>query len=123
MTEPNKNILVVDDCEDTLGMAMRALKKAGYHVDGVSNLGDLEATLDANTPDLVLMDVQMPELFGDDVAHILRNVRDLKSVIVLYSALDSDELRRRAKEAEVDGFISKNEGLRNMVEQVGALLS
>ena len=42
--------------------------------------------------DLILMDVQMPELYGDDVAMVLRNERHITTPIYLFSSLSPGEL-------------------------------
>jgi len=117
-----KNILIVDDDESLLDIASRALSKAGFHTARASDFEQLEALVDSYKPDLVLMDVHMPELFGDDVAVILRDSRGIKAPIYLYSSLDSAELASRAAEAQLDGYISKNEGISHLVTRVSEIL-
>jgi DNA-binding response OmpR family regulator len=72
--------------------------------------------------DLILMDVQMPELYGDDVASVLRNERKVTTPIYLFSSLAPHELAERAQAAGVDGFIHKGEGLDHLLDRVRAIL-
>ena len=116
-TEP-VDALVVDDNEDTLELSTRALRRAGISVTGARNLEELDECLAVIRPRLILMDVQMPELFGDDVASVLRHVRGVKAKILLYSSLDAAELAQRAREAGIDGAISKSDGIAHMIEEV-----
>lgn len=116
-----KRILIVDDSPVALAACRHALVEQGYDVetrDGVEDLG----AKGADGFDLILMDVQMPELFGDDVASILRNDREVRTPIYLYSTLPDDELRERAAEAHVDGFISKTAGTEHLLDEVRKIL-
>ena len=63
----SQRILVVDDSTLMLEVARNALEESGFKVATASTLAEFEAH-DPTTFDLILMDVQMPELFGDDVA-------------------------------------------------------
>jgi DNA-binding response OmpR family regulator len=122
VSQASKRILLVDDSELMLEMAMSALRDQGYAVEIARNLGELEQQRQSGHFDLVLMDVQMPEAFGDDVAAVLRDVRGMDTPIYLLSSLDDEELRRRASEAGVEGFIPKREGMANLVRRVKGIL-
>ena len=65
----------------------------------------------------------MPEAFGDDVASTLRGARGVRVPILLVSNLEDQELERRAAEAAVDGWVSKRQGLPELVRRVKELLS
>src|SRR6476660_7400701 len=108
------DVLVVDDNEALLDLATRTLQRAQFSVASASSFGQLETILPAASPKLILMDVQMPELFGDDVAGILRG-RGLQAKIYLYSSLDADELAKLVRDAGLDGFISKSAGIQHLV--------
>jgi two-component system chemotaxis response regulator CheY len=112
-----KRILIVDDSPLILDAARHVLVEAGFEVetrDGIEDLGNRGSS----GFDLILMDVQMPELYGDDVASVLRLERALPTPIYLFSTLPDEELRDRAAEARVDGYINKNRGLAHLVSEV-----
>jgi DNA-binding response OmpR family regulator len=125
MTAPErpKRILVFDDSPFVLELTQVALERAGYSVAVALNLDAFERARAAEEPDLILVDVQMPEAFGDDVASTLRGARGVRAPILLVSNLEDRELERRAIEAEVDGWISKKAGLQELVRRVKELLS
>lgn len=124
MTGSAVDVIVVDDDEDFLELAMRSLKRGGISARGVKNFAELDATLAAEPQlRLILMDVQMPDLFGDEVAAILRHERGVTATIVLYSSLDPEVLDGLAKSAGVDGWISKTQGIGHLVDEVKRLLT
>ena len=117
MTGIRRRILLVEDSPIIQAAATHSLGEAGYEVATRSTFEEL-ITHGVDGFDLILMDVQMPELFGDDVASVLRNERDVRTPIYLFSSLDPGELAERAKAARVDGYISKQQGMDHLVARV-----
>lgn len=117
-----KRILLMDDSPIFLEIMRAALEKEGFAVVCASNLGELDEVRSTAPSDLVLMDVQMPEAFGDDIAMTLRHAYGVQAPIYLLSSLDETELAERAKWAEIDGFISKNSGLEAVITAVRGIL-
>jgi DNA-binding response OmpR family regulator len=122
-TIARRRILVFDDSPLVLAMTRAALEGAGYEVETALDLNTFEARRESTPPDLILVDVQMPEAFGDDVAATLRGYREVKTPIVLVSNLDRAELARRATEACADGWVSKADGVAELVRRVKELLA
>lgn len=114
-------ILIVDDSPIILAAAKHALVQAGYDVEIRGSVEEVGAR-GAEGFALILMDVQMPELFGDDVAAVLRHERGVAAKIYLFSTLGDDELRERAADAKLDGFISKQHGTEHLVREVQRIL-
>jgi DNA-binding response OmpR family regulator len=123
MTTPEgkKMVLILDDSAVTLDLLRLALERAGFAVTTALNLASFERGA-ALAPDLILVDVQMPEAYGDDVASTLRGARRVRVPILLISNLEETELQRRAAEADVDGWISKNAGVDEVVRRVTEIL-
>jgi DNA-binding response OmpR family regulator len=117
-----KKVLVVDDSPMMLELAKDALDAAGYQPLPTSDLGEMGRLIESEEPDLILLDVQMPEAYGDDVANVLRGLRNVTVPVLLFSILDEKELADRAKAAAVDGYIYKGAGLAEMVRRVRALI-
>jgi len=116
-----KRILLVDDSPLIRESAAHALGAAGYDVT-VRGAFDELIEHGHDGFDLILMDVQMPELYGDDVAFTLRGERGVTTPIYLFSSIDVDELAGLADDAGVDGYISKNAGLEQLVARVREIL-
>jgi DNA-binding response OmpR family regulator len=113
-------ILIIDDSPLVLELTRHALMDEGFDVSVATTLDEFEALRVAQPPDLILVDVQMPEAFGDDLTALLRGAYSVKVPIFLLSSLGDDELAERAKAAEATGFISKRAGLAKLVALVHA---
>jgi two-component system sensor histidine kinase and response regulator WspE len=116
-----KRVLVIDDSPFILEATKAALTDVGFEVAVAQDLREAEAHC-KREHDLILIDVQMPEAFGDDLAMLLKVGRQMKTPIFLLSSLPDDELGRRAEEAEVDGYISKRVGMEAIVKRVQEIL-
>lgn len=117
-----KRILICDDSHLMLDMAKEALERSGYIVLVAQDFSQLANIGDDQNLDLILMDVQMPELYGDDVAMVLKEVRGVQTPIYLLSSLSAEELSERANEADVDGYICKRDGIDALVQKVKEIL-
>ena len=73
--------------------------------------------------DLVLMDVDMPDAEGDQLALALRQIRRLEAPILLYSGLDEKELETRARAAEVEGYLRKSADPEAILDRVRDVLA
>jgi CheY-like chemotaxis protein len=116
-----KRILLMDDSQLFLEVTGAALQAAGYDVVTANDLSQL-AELRSRPSDLVLMDVQMPEAFGDDVALTLRHAYGISAPIYLLSSLEEMDLADRVEWAKIDGFIPKQLGLEAIVSRVQSIL-
>ena len=115
------SILLIDDSSIILSAARYALTAAGYDVTTALTFDEL-AAVKPDAFDLILMDVEMPELYGDDIASVLRHQRGVRTPIYLFSSLDEADLADRVRDAALDGYISKQHGIEAMVERVKLLL-
>ncbi len=116
-----KRILLMDDSEIFREIARSALQTAGYEVTCAADLEQLRALRDQRS-DLILMDVQMPEAYGEDLAMTLRVAHGIDAPIYLLSSLDDEDLAERASWARIEGFISKNRGMDAIVAEVRRIL-
>jgi CheY-like chemotaxis protein len=123
LDEPQTRILVVDDDRDNLGLIHFILEKAGYQVLE-ANTGTRGIELARREkPDMILLDLAMPELDGWEVARILKSdplTRGITLVALTVRSLSED--RRRAIEAGVDGYLNKPINLATFVEDVSRYL-
>ena len=120
-TAPSKgHVLLFDDSPLVLQVTREALEAAGYQVSVAKDLTEFEGQREG--VDLILIDVQMPEAFGDDVAMVLRGAHGVKTPIYLFSMLDEADLAEKARAAEIDGYISKRAGVEALVERINAIL-
>lgn len=115
-------ILVFDDSPLVLAVTRFALEAAGFQVAVAEDLASFERLRVSFAPDLILVDVQMPEAFGDDVAATLRGWHGVRVPILLVSSLEEAELARRARLAEASGYVLKEAGMNALVDRCKELL-
>ena len=113
-------VLVIDDDADIRGLVTELLERAGLSVeqaeDGRSGLRALHKT----PPDLVVLDVSMPDLDGWQT---LERIRDLSEVPVLMLTARGEELERvRGLQAGADDYVVKPFGRQELLARVQALL-
>ena len=101
-------VLLVEDQEDNRVLARKLLERAGFQVtEAVDGRQALEQAA-ALKPDLILLDISLPEVDGFTVARTLRATPELTSLLVVAltaHAMDGD--RARALEAGCDEFMTK----------------
>jgi DNA-binding response OmpR family regulator len=113
-------ILVVDDDDDIRGLVRKLLERAGTEVRETPNGREGLREFHAWRPDLVVLDVSMPELDGWSV---LERIRDMSDVPVLMLTARADELERvRGLQAGADDYVVKPFGKQELVARVQALL-
>lgn len=117
-----KQILVLDDSTIALKMTRAALETEGFTVQVAEDITAFEHLRKSFTPDLILLDVQMPEMFGDDIAMTLREWHGVRIPILLVSSLHEEELRQRAEDAGADGYVTKASGMPTLVRRCKELL-
>ena len=119
-----RTVLVVDDHRGFRMTARRLLERDGWTVVGeaVDGLSGLAAAA-ALAPDVVLLDIGLPDVDGFEVAEHLARSADPPS-IVLISSRDREAYGERVRRSRVTGFLSKDEldgaTLRSLVSAGGS---
>jgi len=122
-SDEKKKIIVIDDEETVLTMTKVMLDKE-YEVT-TANSGDaaLKLFFQGYTPNLVLLDLNMPEMGGWDTYLRIRDLTKLHHVpIVIYSTSDAPEDRSKAKEMGAVDFVHKPAKKAELMEKVTKLI-
>ena len=107
-SETGARILVVDDHEDNIEVLRLRLESWGYHTDAVNDGAAALRSVEQSPPDLILLDVMMPEVSGIEVARRVKANRSLPFIpIIMQTALDSTEAKVEGLEAGADDYITK----------------
>ena len=103
-----KTVLVVDDYDDVRLVTKRALESFGYRVLEASSGTEAVRLAQADSPDLILMDLSMPNMDGFATIHQLRRLLGLRDVpVIALSAHTAREVREDALAAGCREFITK----------------
>ena len=100
-------ILVVDDFDDTRLLLRTWLQKKGFRVVEAENGNRAIAAAESNRPDLIIMDVEMPELDGLEATRKIRELKGFAAVPILaVSAYGADQYRDHALAAGCNEYLS-----------------
>ena len=105
-----KKIMVIDDDAMLLQVTQGLLEHEGYDVLTLQNAFGATSAIRASTPDLVLLDINMPALSGEHLAPLLQTNQHTRRVpIVFYSSNDEDTLSASVRKHGVRGYICKGD--------------
>ena len=113
-------ILVVEDEPSLQETLVYSLKKDGYTVEAV---GDGRSALEAARrlrPDLIVLDLMLPEMDGFEVARVLR--REMTTAIIMLTARDDEIDRVVGLEVGADDYLTKPFSMRELLARVKAQL-
>jgi DNA-binding response OmpR family regulator len=113
-------VLVVDDDADIRGLLRELLERAGYEVVESSNGRDGLRTLYSTSPDLVLLDISMPELDGWQMLERIRDVSDVPVIMLTARAAELEKVR--GLQAGADDYVTKPFGRQELLARVEAHL-
>ena len=106
-TNGQRTILVVDDFDDTRLLLRTWLERRGFRVVEAENGIQAINQAENESPDLIIMDMQMPQLDGLSATRRIRNLESMNSVpIVAVSAYGADQFREQALAAGCNEYVS-----------------
>ena len=119
----SKRVLVVDD-EPNIVMSLEFLmRRAGFEVAVARNGREALDALDGTPPDLLLLDVMMPEFDGYEVCEKIRARPEWNATkIVMLTARGREVERERGLALGADAYVTKPFSTRDLVEQVKRML-
>jgi CheY-like chemotaxis protein len=110
MQRKKKKILIVDDDAKQLALTREVLEQEGYDVLANGNGLGITSVILQDRPDLLLLDITMPVIPGDDLALFLRaDSRTQHIPIVFYSGQDEEHLAHSVSSSRVRGYIRKGD--------------
>lgn len=113
--------MVCDDDQGVLDVIEMMLDSSGYTAFTEINSTNLISEIKKNQPDLVLLDLWMPVLSGDQVVRAIRADQNISHlpVIILSASRDGDDI---AMEAGADAFLSKPFDMDELIDTIEDLL-
>lgn len=121
--ENNSSILYIEDNPENRLLVRRILQADGFTVLEAQNATQALRVLEEEIPDLILMDINMPDMDGFTLTTQLKNTPRLNRVPII--ALTANVMkgdRERSLEAGCDGYIQKPIDVDNLPEQVNHFL-
>jgi len=118
MAERGK-ILYIEDNRDNRSLVRRVLESEGYDVTEAANAEDALTSLKIGSPDLILMDINMPGIDGYTLTAQIKSVPDYTTIpIIAMTANVMRGDRERSLEAGCDGYIQKPIDIDVLAQQI-----
>jgi DNA-binding response OmpR family regulator len=117
---PEHHVVVVDDDERLLALARLALQKQGIRVSTVATAEAARALVLAEPPDLVILDIVLPDMSGWELLRLIRETNNC--LVMLLSGRDSDIDKARGLDLGADDYLTKPFSFLEFEARVRALL-
>ena len=116
-------IYYVEDDTNIRDLTVYALRQAGYEAKGFANAGDFFAACKEHVPELVLLDIMLPEVDGLEILHVLREDAAMKHVpIMMLTAKGTEYDTVCGLDAGADDYLVKPFGSDELAMRIGAHL-
>jgi len=116
------NILIVDDERDLVDAYVRLLERSGHRCVGAFDAGEAIRIIDAESPDLVITDLSLPDISGIEVIRHVRAKSPITPIIVM-SGHNTPELNKAAQAAGANLSLLKPVSIVELRRVIGEALA
>ena len=120
--ESPQTVMIVDDSAVCRQSLRYVLEGRGYRVVELGSPFGFGVTLNRERPDLVLLDVDMPAISGDQLVMIAHKHKLHRCPILLHSSCDPEKLARLARQSGAAGFVLKDGNVETLLDTVARFL-
>ncbi len=115
-------LLLIDDSEITLQLMQERARQGGFDVRIALSLAEVRSIIHGWSPNVIVADVNMPDMRGDDLCARLKiEAATRDAIVLLCSSMAEDKLATIADAAGADGFVSKSLGLDSFVSTIESM--
>ena len=119
MTLPSRTVLIIEDEADAAELFAEMMRVSGFHVLKTTNSAPALSMMSANKPDVVILDIMMPETSGLDILRQMRRDPALAGVpVVVVSAKSMPADIKNGMEAGASTYLTKPVGFLELKEAV-----
>ncbi|HEX5839663.1 MAG TPA: response regulator [Anaerolineales bacterium] len=119
MTLPSRTVLIIEDEADAAELFAEMMRVSGFHVLKTTNSAPALSMMSANKPDVVILDIMMPETSGLDILRQMRRDPELAGVpVVVVSAKSMPADIKNGMEAGASTYLTKPVGFLELKEAV-----
>ena len=116
-------ILVVDDEDDVRLVTQTILKKAGHEVIEAAGGGECLKILESHKPDMIILDVMMPDMGGWEVCEKIKSNKGLSDIpVIMFTVMGEMQDMRHSRGTGADAHVSKSFGINVLLKTVERLL-
>ena len=123
MTDKAGKILIVDDSEAVLEAEKNLLQKTGLHISLAKNGPEAIKKTYLEKPDIIFLDLMLPEINGDQVCRFIKNDKDLKeTAVIIVTAKTDPETMQRCFKCGCDAYLSKPVTAKELLSKLKVVL-
>ena len=116
-------IYYVEDDTNIRDLTVYALRQAGFEAKGFAAAGEFFSACKVRLPELVLLDIMLPEVDGLEILHIMREDASMKNLpVMMLTAKGTEYDTVCGLDAGADDYLAKPFGMMELVSRVNALL-
>ena len=118
-----KTIFFVEDDKNIRELVLYALKNSGFQAVGYERAKEFYAGVKSVTPDLIILDIMLPDEDGLHVLDTLKQSSEYKSIpVIMLTAKDSEYDKIRGLDSGADDYITKPFGVMELISRIKAVL-
>jgi len=119
MTPPSKTVLIIEDEEDAAELFAEMMRVSGFRVLKTSNSTPALAMMAAEKPDVIILDIMMPDISGLEILRQMRRDPELSNIpVVVVSAKSMPADIKNGMEAGASTYLTKPVGFLDLKEAV-----
>ena len=118
-----KNILVVEDNHAILDVITLILQSEAYKVTGLNKSADMKASIDSFNPDLIILDIMLPDADGRELLKGLRSDEKTKDIPVLMISARYTAENIEHGEFKPNGFLAKPFDIDELLDRIEGILA
>ncbi len=116
-------IYCVEDDEDIRDLVVYAVKSSGFEAEGCSNAEELFNALKKRIPDMVILDIMLPDQSGTKVLKELRGKKNTEEIPVIFLTAKSSEADKvKGFDLGADDYVTKPFGVLELISRIKAVL-
>jgi len=120
----NKKIFICDDDEEALTSLRKLLELSGFEVKATKKPREVMATIKAFRPDVILLDLLMPDIGGLEVCEILNQDEETRNIpIIIISVLAGQIDIKKAYKLGVLGYFTKPYDFNDVLREINKVIS
>ena len=124
MTSTSKTVLIIEDEEDAAELFAEMMRVSGFRVLKTSNSAPALVMMTAENPDVIILDIMMPEISGLDILRQMRRDPQLSNIpVVVVSAKSMPADIKNGMEAGASTYLTKPVGFLDLKDAVERALS
>ena len=113
----NRKLILVDDDPDLLQLMSIRLRKEGFAVNVSQNGANLEEMVRREHPDVILLDIQMQGITGNDICKKLKAKEETKDIYVILISSKHD-IHQIASDSGADNYFPKPVDFKSLIDEI-----